>query len=252
MARIGGKVCIVTGAGRGIGAAIAVTLAREGGLVLLTDLDAKTVSDTAAGIIAAGGTALAAAQDVADEKRWAEIVALAVERFGRVDVLVNNAGWVMQAALVDTTLDAWRRQMAVNCDGVFLGMKHAIPAMAKGGGGSIINISSILGKVGATNVSAYCASKGAVTLMTKAAAIECAPVGVRVNSLHPGFIRTPAFAEGLGQEGQAAIDAVTALHPIGRLGDADEVADAALFLASNDSRFMTGSELIVDGGYTAA
>ena len=154
---------------------------------------------------------------------------------------------------MEQSLEDWRRVLAVNLDGVFLGMRHAGPALAESGGGSVINVSSILGKVGLAGAAAYCASKGGVTLLTKAAALEWAPLGIRVNSVHPGFIDTPMVSNVLQQveNGNEVRDLLISRHALGRLGLAREIADAVLFLASDESSFMTGSELVVDGGYTA-
>jgi NAD(P)-dependent dehydrogenase (short-subunit alcohol dehydrogenase family) len=245
--RLMDRVCLVTGAGSGIGAAIALAFGVEGASVAATDIRLEAAERVAAVIRERGGAAIALEHDVAEEAAWEAVVKSVVARFGRIDVLVNNAGITTDSALVDLTHAAWRRVQAVNCDGVFLGMKHVIPVMPPGG--SIVNMSSIYGKVGGRQHLAYCASKGAVTLMTKAAALECAEEkrGIRVNSVHPGYVRTPLF-ERLDEVKQARY---TALHPLGRLGQAGEIAEAVLFLASAESSFMTGSELVVDGGFTA-
>ena len=183
------------------------------------------------------------------------MVAAATERFGRLDILVNNAGVSGgPQELMTLELEAWRRVLAVNLDGVFLGMRMAGPAIAaSGGGGSVINISSILGKVGLAGAAAYCASKGGVALLTKAAALEWAPLGIRVNSVHPGFIDTPMVSGAIQQaeNGNEMRDMIISRHALGRLGVPREIADAVLFLASDESSFMTGAELVVDGGYTA-
>jgi NAD(P)-dependent dehydrogenase (short-subunit alcohol dehydrogenase family) len=244
MGRLDGRVCIVTGAGSGIGEATARLFCAEGAVVILTDIDAAAVAAVAADI---GNGATALRQDTSCEADWRSLVAGVVAAHGRVDVLVNNAGYGVEKSMIETTIEEWRHLMGVNCDGVFLGMKHVVPAMTRGG--SIVNISSIFGKVGAPRVVAYAASKGAVALMSKAAALECADQGngVRVNSLHPGFVATPAF----GRMPQDRRDAVSAAHPIGRVALPSEIAEAALFLASDASSFMIGAELVVDGGYTA-
>ncbi len=188
--------------------------------------------------------------DVADEDGWRTIVARLERDYGRLDVLVNNAGFGWLKNITDTALEDWRRLMAVNVDGVFLGMKHCIPLMARGGGGAIVNMSSMYGTVGNAGTSAYCASKGAVTMMTKAVALECAEAnnGIRVNSIHPGYVTTPSVAETLTSE---QVNALRALHPLNRLADPQEIARATLFLASSDASFMTGAALHVDGGFTA-
>lgn len=256
MPRVAGKVALVTGAGKGIGEATARTLAREGAAVVLTDVDAAAGAAAADAIAAEfGGQTLFLPQDVADEERWGAVVAEVIERFGRLDILVNNAGIGTSVNVEEETLAGWRRLQSINLDAVFLGTQAAIAAMKAGGGGSIVNISSIEGLVGDPNLPAYNASKGGVRLFTKSAALHCAKAGygIRVNSVHPGYIKTPlitaAFAA--SEEGAARLAALTDLHPIGRLGEPEEVANAILFLASEESSFVTGSELVVDGGYTA-
>ncbi len=253
MARLAGKVALVTGAASGIGAAAARRLAAEGAAVLLTDRELAG-EDVAAAILADGGRAAFRLHDVTSHPDWAAAVEQAVEQFGRLDILVNNAGISGGLnALMDHSYDAWRQIIAVNLDGVFLGLRHAGPRMAAGGGGSVINVASILGKVGLAGAAAYCASKGGVTLLTKAAALEWAPLGIRVNSLHPGFVDTPLVADALADrpDGNEMRAALVGAHPIGRFGTPREIGDAILFLASAESSFMTGAELVVDGGYTA-
>ncbi len=259
--RVEGKVAIVTGAAKGIGAASARLLAREGAKLVLSDLDRTGGDAVVSDILAAGGDAIFVSHDVTDEAQWEQLVAVARERFGGLDVLVNNAGISPSGKPIeDLGLDEWRRTLAVDLDSVFLGCKYAIRAM-KTGGGSIINISSIMGLVGSSNMADYNAAKGGVRLLTKAAALEVAALGypIRVNSVHPGYIDTPMVrtaidrgieANGAGSQNEA-ITLLTMLHPIGRLGVADEIGNAVLFLASDESSFMTGSELVVDGGYTA-
>ncbi|WP_448580010.1 SDR family NAD(P)-dependent oxidoreductase [Thermaurantiacus sp.] len=252
--RVAGKVALVTGAAMGLGEAIARALAREGAAVMLTDREVDKGEAVASDIAASGGKARFRAHDVAVEADWEAAVAATLEAFGGLDVLVNNAGVSGgMLPLLEHSLEDWRRIMAVNLDGVFLGMRHAGPAMVARGGGSVINLSSILGKVGLAHAAAYCASKGGVTLLTKAAAIEWAPLGIRVNSLHPGFIDTPMVANALHavENGNEMRVALMAAHPMGRFGVPAEIASAVLFLASDESRFMTGAELVVDGGYTA-
>ena len=259
MGQLQGKACIVTGAARGIGAAVAESFFRESGRVLMTDIDPAALDAAAARIrnqLGSGSGALVTAiQDVADEARWQDIVSQAVREWGRLDVLVNNAGYGMLKPVTEITLDEWRRMMAVNCESVFLGIKHAAPAMIAVGGGSIINVSSILGIAGMAGTTAYSATKGAVRLLSKAAAVEFGEsgAGIRVNSIHPGFTDTPAIDNSLRarEDGEALVEAVARLHPLGRLARAEEIAAAVLFLASDASSFMTGAELVVDGGYTA-
>lgn len=244
MGRFSGKTCLVTGAARGIGGAIAAAFAAEQANVVMTDILDDEINAHAKAI---GQTGIA--HDVSDEDGWHAVIAQVESRFGRLDVLVNNAGYGWLENITETSLDRWRRLMAVNVDGVFLGMKHAIPLIARGGGGAIVNMSSMYGTVGNAGTSAYCASKGAVTMMTKAVALECAAAknGIRVNSIHPGYVWTPSVAEVLTT---AQVDALRGLHPMDRLADAEEIARATLFLASDDASFMTGSQLAVDGGFT--
>ncbi|WP_303811796.1 SDR family NAD(P)-dependent oxidoreductase [Sandarakinorhabdus limnophila] len=253
MARLSGKVALVTGAASGLGAATARRLAKDGAAVLLTDRDLAG-EDIAASITAAGGQAAFRLHDVTSHPDWAATVEHAVHDFGRLDILVNNAGVAGgRHELMDHSYDAWRQILAVNLDGVFLGLRHAGPRIAASGGGSVINLSSILGKVGMAGAAAYCASKGGVTLLTKAAALEWAPLGIRVNSVHPGFIDTPMVSNALAdrEDGNEMRVALMNAHPIGRFGVPREIADAIAFLASDDASFITGAELVVDGGFTA-
>jgi NAD(P)-dependent dehydrogenase (short-subunit alcohol dehydrogenase family) len=250
--RVQGKVVIVTGAASGLGAASARRLAEEGAAVMLTDRSVAEGEQAADAILNAGGRAAFMAQDVTAEDDWAAVVAETVKTFGRLDVLVNNAGVGGGAPLMEMSLTDWRALMAINLDGVFLGMRAAAPAMAASGG-SIVNLSSILGKVGQAGAAAYCASKGGVLMLTKAAALEWAPLHIRVNSVHPGYIDTPMVANAFheAENGNAVRDMIISRHAMGRLGVAREIADGVVFLASDESSFMTGAELVIDGGYTA-
>ncbi|MFN4355027.1 glucose 1-dehydrogenase [Parvibaculum sp.] len=266
MARLNGKVALVTGAAKGIGAATAKVLAREGAKVVCTDLDETGGLAVADEIANAGGEAAFMRQDVVDEAQWEAAVKLAEDRFGALHVLVNNAGIAPEGGPIEEkTLASWRRTIEVDLDSVFLGCKHGIRTIkkytSKGGvGGSIINLSSILGLVGQPNASDYNAAKGGVRLMTKSVALECADAGynIRVNSVHPGYIDTPMVKDALNRgvvQGQAVgpnemRELLIMLHPIGRLGIDTEIANAILFLASDESSFMTGTEVVVDGGYT--
>ncbi len=249
------KVALVTGAASGLGRAQAKMLAEHGARVAAADIDAAGGEQTVAEIAAACGEAAFWPLDVTDEAGWQATVAAVVDRFGRLDVLVNNAGVELVKSIPETSFAEWRRLMAVNLDGVFLGTRAAIGVM--GAGGSIVNISSVAGLIGFTGQAAYCASKGGVRLLTKAAAVECAEagLGIRVNSVHPGVIDTPmyrAFTAGLDEaEAAAAMGRIAALHPLGRVGEPLDVAGSVLFLAGDDSKFMTGAELVVDGGLTA-
>jgi len=262
MGRLDGKVAIVTGAAKGIGAAASGLLAEEGASVVCTDIDVAAGEAVADAIQNNGGQATFVSHNVTEEAEWERVTAHAIESFGQLDILVNNAGIAPPGAPIeDLELDQWRNTIAIDLDSVFLGCKHGIRAMKQSGGGSIINISSIMGIVGTPNAADYNAAKGGVRLLTKVAALECADAGygIRVNSVHPGFIDTPlvrnVVKEGViaGRMGSAneAIEMLTMLHPIGRLGFPKEIANAVLFLASDESSFMTGSEMVVDGGYTA-
>jgi NAD(P)-dependent dehydrogenase (short-subunit alcohol dehydrogenase family) len=250
--RVAGKVAIVTGAASGLGAASSRRLAEEGAAVMLTDRSIEAGEKAAEAILAIGGQAAFMAHDVTAEDDWAGVVDATLKAFGRIDVLVNNAGVGGGAPLLEMSLADWRALLAVNLDGVFLGMRAVGPAMAEAGG-SIINLSSILGKVGQAGAGAYCASKGGVLMLTKAAALEWAPLKIRVNSIHPGYIDTPMVAEHLHQaeNGNELRDLIISRHALGRLGVAKEIAEGVVFLASDESSFMTGAELVIDGGYTA-
>jgi NAD(P)-dependent dehydrogenase (short-subunit alcohol dehydrogenase family) len=253
--RVSGKVALVTGAASGIGRASAETLAREGASVVLTDIQVALGEQAAAGIAKAGGRAVFRRQDVTSEQGWSDVIDEIQREHGRLDILVNNAGIAVAGFVTELSLDDWRRQQAINVDSVFMGTRAALPLMAKGGGGSIVNISSIAGLRGAPRLSAYCASKGAVRLFSKAVAIECAALknGVRVNSIHPGIIETPIWAA-LGAPGSNLppdLDTLAQLRvPLGVKGRPVDIANAVLFLASDESRYMTGEEMVVDGGMT--
>jgi NAD(P)-dependent dehydrogenase (short-subunit alcohol dehydrogenase family) len=256
MSDLEGRVALVTGAARGLGAAAAKALAAEGAKVVVTD-----VSDGAETAAAVGGAYVK--HDVTSESDWIAAIKFAQEKFGGLDILVNNAGIFWLKPIAMETLESFRRMQQVNVEGVFLGLKHAIPAIAErgaqwDGGGAIVNLSSVAGLVGSPLTLAYNASKGAVRLMTKAAAMECAQAGMklRVNSVHPGIIDTPMMAE--AAEKMAAAGGANDLrqrfaerHPMGRLGRDIDIANAVVFLASDKAAFMTGAELVVDGGMTA-
>ena len=248
--RLEGKVALISGGARGMGASEARLFAREGAGVVIGDLLEEEGRQVEAQIGEAGGHALFVRLDVTSESDWSNAVAAAVSRFGKLDILVNNAGVGGGGGMVEeTTVEGWDRVMDVNAKGVFLGTKAAIPEMRRAGGGSIINISSVYGLVGSGGASAYHASKGAVRLLTKATAIQYAGEGIRANSVHPGIIETPMTAASLADpEGNRRWLSGT---PLGRLGEPDDVAYGVLFLASDESSFMTGSELVIDGGWTA-
>ncbi len=259
MGQLDGKVAIVTGGGSGIGRATVLALASAGAKVLVTDVDDAGGQATAASVTAAGGTARFLHQDVTDEGRWPEIIEAALGEWGGLHVMVANAGIGIMAPLLEMSLADWRRQTAVNIDGVFLSVKHAIPAMNKSGGGSIILISSVAGINGAAGLAGYSATKGAVRLFSKSMALECAREGyrIRVNSVHPGIIETDIWNKiphgGLPGNANSIDPKVLAMAavPMGQPGQASDVADGIVFLASDSSRHMTGSELVIDGGMTA-
>jgi len=255
MKRVAGKVALVTGAGLGLGRACAKMLAREGAKLIVSDIKEEEGRLIADEIVEAGGEAMFVRHDVASEADWDAAIAAAVRRFGRLDILVNNAGVALGADVETTTLAQWRTLMAVNLDGVFLGTRRAIAAMRKAGGGSIVNLSSIEGLIGDPNLAAYNASKGGVRIFTKSAALHCAKAGykIRVNSVHPGYIWTPMVEHYLStQPDPAAAKAYLAsLHPLGHIGEPDDIAYGVLYLASDESKFVTGAELVIDGGYTA-
>lgn len=255
MDRVKNKVAIVTGGAVGLGRAQAQLLAKEGASVIVTDIKQAEGQQCVKEIEDAGGIATFLLHDVTLEARWHFVVDHALQEFGHLDVLVNNAGVLLSEPLVSTPLKAWKQLISINLDGVFLGMKTAIPAMLDAEqGGSIINISSIAGIVGIPNLSAYNSSKGGVRLMTKVAAMEHALDGIRINSIHPGYIWTDMVHELLSKEGgdiEQAKQALGASIPMGRIGQPDEIAYGVLYLASDESGFMTGSELVIDGGSTA-
>jgi len=247
--RLEGKVALISGGARGMGAAEARLFAGEGAKVVIGDLLDEEGRQTEAQINEAGGECLFVRLDVTSEGNWQDAVATTVARFGKLDILVNNAGIFRTERVEDTSEQSWDQVMDVNAKGVFLGTKAAIPEMRKVGGGSIINISSIAGLVGSPYSSAYNASKGAVRLLTKATAIQYAKDGIRANSVHPGVIETEMTREVVNDEAFRQFRLVT--NPIPRLGQPEDVAYGVLFLASDESSFMTGSELVIDGGWTA-
>jgi NAD(P)-dependent dehydrogenase (short-subunit alcohol dehydrogenase family) len=248
--RLVGKVALISGGARGMGAAEARLFAREGAAVVIGDVLETEGRAVEADIKAKGGDAAFVRLDVTQETDWQRAVAEAVGRFGKLNVLVNNAGIGGGGRIEDTPAEDWDRMMEVNAKGVFLGTKAAIPAMRRAGGGSIVNISSQLGLVGTDNSSPqYQASKGAVRLLTKATAIQYAREGIRANSVHPGPIVT-AMTERRRND-PAQFQLMVSRIPLGRYGEPDEVAYGVVYLASDESAFVTGSELVIDGGWTA-
>jgi len=247
--RLENKVALISGGARGMGAAEAKLFAQEGAKVVIGDVLDEEGSQTEAAINGVGGECLFVHLDVTDEISWGKTVAETVARFGKLDILVNNAGVGGDRGRLEyTSLESWKRIMDINATGVFLGTKTAIPEMRRAGGGSIINISSVFGLVGSGGSSAYHASKGAVRLLTKSTAIQYAAEGIRANSVHPGMIETPMTEAILvdAERSQKWIDDT----PLGRRGKPEDVAYLVLFLASDESSFMTGSELVIDGGFT--
>lgn len=257
------RVCIVTGAGAGLGAAIARALVNAGASVLLTDRDEDAVRHVANEIDVGGERALAMKHDVTNETGWQDVIDAALSRFGGLDVLVNNAGAHLNKPLLDIKLVELRELMSVNLESVFLGTQAAIPALRDDPNrsrfsASIVNMSSVAGLVGSAGGSAYCMTKGGVRLFTKAVALEMAPLNIRVNSVHPGLVATDMAVRIIRQRAIAtqtteteARNILAARYPLGRLGHPGDVANAVVFLAGEGSAFMTGSELVVDGGFTA-
>ena len=250
MGRLDGKVAIITGGARGQGASEGILFAQEGAKVVLGDILDEEGARVEAQIQEAGGDARYVRLDVTQEADWVRGIELAESSYGKLDVLVNNAAIFMPNGIEDTTEEQWDRLMAINAKGVFLGTKHSIPAMRRAGGGSIVNISSIAGMVGNPRSGvAYSASKGAVRLFTKATAIQHAKDNIRCNSVHPGPIDTPMTEESRRDPAQQAQR--LARVPMGRSAAPEEVAYGVLFLASDESSYMTGSEMVIDGGVTA-
>jgi len=255
--RVEGKVALVTGGSSGIGKGCAEVLAREGAIVVITDIQDDKGPAVAAEIVAAGGRCEYLHHDVTSEDEWIGVVGEIESRHGRLDILVNNAGIGIGSPTITTmSLADWRRQQAINVEGVFLGIKHGLLLMRKAGnGGSIVNMSSVAGLKGSPTLAAYSATKGAVRLFTKAVALECAQVkdGVRVNSVHPGIIETPIW-QGIipsqpGANSLPDLDAISTMAvPLGVKGLPADIANGVLWLASEESRYVTGAELVIDGG----
>ena len=251
MGRVAGRVALVTGGASGIGRASAHRLVAEGAKVAITDIDAaggRAVADEL------GDDGFFIEHDVTDEAAWHSAVEQTVAVFDGLHIVVQSAGIAMNASVVDTSLEDWRRIHAVDLDGVFLGCKTAIPAMADSGGGSIVNISSVSGIIAGHNLAAYNSAKAGVRLLSKSVALHCARknTGIRCNSVHPTFIDTPMLSPILEHAGgDAGREKLARQVPLGRIGDADDVAYAVLYLASEESKFVTGAELVIDGGISA-
>ena len=247
--RLEGKVALISGAARGMGAEEARIFAREGAKVVIGDISEDEGKAVEAQIAETGGQAVFVRLDVTQESDWTNAVDEAVSRFGKLDILVNNAGISSRAFTDDTGIDAWDKIMEVNSKGVFLGTRAAVPKMLEAGGGSIVNISSIMGLVGsAGGHPAYNASKGAVRIFSKAMAVRHGKDNIRVNSVHPGFM--PPMASGIAYDQEQRRGSLEQT-PLGREGRIEEVANAVLFLASDEASYITGAELVVDGGFTA-
>jgi NAD(P)-dependent dehydrogenase (short-subunit alcohol dehydrogenase family) len=257
MERLKGKVALITGGASGIGEATAKLFAEEGAKVVVGDIKEQDGEMVVKSIREKGGEAIFVKLNVTKEEDWQQAIDITVRTFGKLNILVNNAGISLAKDVEETSLDDWNRIMTVNATGVFLGMKYAIKAMKENGENcSIINRSSIDGQVGEAGLFAYCASKGAVTVMTKSAALACGQKGykIRVNSVHPGYIHTALTEEearGYGLDPNEYLSKVGKMHPIGRIGEPIDVAYLDLYLASDESSWVTGAEFVIDGGWTA-
>jgi NAD(P)-dependent dehydrogenase (short-subunit alcohol dehydrogenase family) len=258
MAQVAGKVAVVTGGASGIGEACAETLAREGASVLITDIDDTLGKGVVERITQAGGKAHYRRHDVREEAGWPGVIEEAEKRYGRLDIMVANAGIGIMSPIATMTLADWQRQQAINLDGVFLSIKHSIPAMKRAGGGSIVLMSSVAGLRGAPGLAAYSATKGGVRLLAKSVALEHAADNIRCNSVHPGIIATPIWEKiPTGAEGNrrnAPIDPrerAAATVPLPRVGEAQDIANGVLFLCTDAGNYITGQELVIDGGMTA-
>lgn len=247
MGRLSGKVAIITGAALGMGAAEAKLFAQEGAKVVATDIKEDALQEVIHEINSNGGDALGLKHNVTSEEEWQQVIRQTVDRYGKVDVLVNNAGIASPKTLLDMTMDEWNKVMDINLSGCVIGMKYVIPEMKKAGGGSLINISSIGGIVGMAGTSPYTAAKGALRVLSKSAAVEHGKDNIRVNSVHPGIIVTPMTEPSM----KDALPYYQTYTQLPYFGKPEDVAYGVLFLASDESRFMTGAELVIDGGWTA-
>ncbi|MDE0063152.1 MAG: SDR family oxidoreductase [Gammaproteobacteria bacterium] len=251
MGRVQDKVALVTGGASdpGLGYTTALTLGAEGATVVATDIDDPGAERCAAAIRDAGGEALALHQDVTSEAQWQAVIARTLDEFGRLDILVNNAGIAVLMPIAEMTLADWNRQIDVNLTSVFLGCKYGMAAMRESGGGSIVNLSSVAGLVGLATCSAYGAAKGGVRIMSKTLAVEGAPDNIRCNSVHPGFIWTNMQAQAGAATGPGELPREQV--PLGRMGEPRDIANCILYLASDESNYVTGAEFTVDAGMTA-
>lgn len=245
--RLSGKVAIITGAALGMGAAEAKLFAKEGAKVVATDIKDDVLQEVVNEIKANGGDAIGLKHNVISEEEWKKVIQTTIDHYGKVDILVNNAGIASPKTMAQMEMDEWNKVMDINLNGCVIGMKYVIPEMQKAGGGSLINISSIGGIVGMAGSSPYTAAKGALRSLTKSAAVEYGKDKIRVNSVHPGIIETPMTAESF----KDALPFYKTFTQLPYFGQPEDVAYGVLFLASEESRFMTGAELVIDGGWTA-
>ena len=262
MGRVSNKVALVTGGAMGLGKASALRLAEEGAKIVITDIDDDAGQASAKEICETGAEAIFLHHDVSKDEEWAEVISKAMAHFGALHILVNNAGIALSGTVLDMPLEDYHKQNSINLDGVFLGMRHSIPAITESGGGSIINVSSVAGIKGAPGLSAYAMTKGGVRLLSKSVARECVELGnnIRVNSVHPGIIETAIWDKlgsgsidesSVGENRTRIAEAAEAVIPGGKIGQPIDIANGVLFLASEDASYMTGSELVIDHGFTA-
>ncbi|WP_127506103.1 SDR family NAD(P)-dependent oxidoreductase [Paenibacillus humicus] len=249
MDRLKGKVAIITGAAGGMGKADALLFAKEGAKVVITDLQEEKIQEVVKEIETLGGEAIGLKHNVASEEDWVSVVDAAIAKFGQINILVNNAGISDAVPFLDQTVERWERTMTVNVTSIFLGQKYVIPHMIEAGGGSIVNISSIAGLTGGSGAGPYTASKGAVRMLTKATAVDYAKHNIRANSIHPGYIETPMTVDLMKDE--QMVQWFLMQTPLPRLGKPEDIAQGVLFLASDESSYITGVELPIDGGYYA-